>query len=463
MHSKSPPPLTRRRFLRQSAVAALTATAFSSIGRSPARGADGKTAPSNQITVALVGSGPRGITVMKTFLAEADARVVAVCDVKEDQLKLACRAVNQHYGNQDCATYRDFREVLARKDLDAVIVGTPDHWHVLIGIAAVNAGKDVYVEKPLGLSIAENQAMRAAVRKHGRIFQFGTQQRSSPNFRRACELVRNGRIGRLRHVNAWCVGSVAGGATAPAPVPAGLDYDRWLGPAPFKPYREHLCDADGVRKTWWYNSDYALGFIAGWGVHPLDIAYWGFPDMMAGPLEVRGSAKIPATGACDTATEWDVNFQFAAGVTLNFRGLPNPNNSGPALEKLSLWGEKYGRTTNHGTAFEGTDGWVIVDRSHVEAHSPGLLKENPDEYRIKLPRSSYHAQNFLASMRSRRPAIANIDEAFQSDALCHLSHLAVTTGRALKWDPQAERFMKDDAANRLLACREMRQPWRLDG
>lgn len=461
MQPRSPSPITRRRFLQQSAVAALAVATFPSIIPSSARGADAQNVPSNKITVALIGCGPRGLQVLQGFLAEVEARVIAVCDVKNDQLQIARDTVNQHYGNQDCTMFHDFSEVLARKDIDAVIVATPDHWHVLIGIAAVRAGKDVYIEKPLGLSIGENQAMRAAVRQTGRIFQFGTQQRSSPNFRRACELVRNGRIGKLQHINTWCLGSVPGGPTAPAPVPAGLDYDRWLGPAPFKPYREHLCDADNQKKTWWFNSDYALGFIAGWGVHPMDIAYWGNPEMMAGPLAVSGTAKIPTEGACDTATEWDVNFKFASGVTLNFRGLPNADNSGSTAGKLGLWAEKYGRTTSHGTVFEGTDGWVLVDRKHVDAHPKSLLKENADEYRVRLPRSSYHAQNFLESIRSRQPAIANIEEAFQSDALCHLSHLAVTTGRLLEWDPKVECFLKGDAANRLLAVREMRKPWKL--
>lgn len=447
---------SRRKFLQKSTVAMLGAGAFPNIVPSSVRGA---AAASNKIAVALIGSGPRGIGVMNGFLVEDDARVVAVCDVKEDQLALARKTVNAHYQNEDCAAYHDFREVLARQDIDAVIVATPDHWHVLIGIAAVQAGKDVYVEKPLGLSIAENQAMRAAVRKHERVFQFGTQQRSSANFRRACELVRNGRIGQLKHINAWCIGSAPGGSVAPAPVPPGLDYDFWLGPAPAKPYRDHLCDANGSTKTWWFNSDYALGFIAGWGVHPIDIAYWGCPDLMKGPLEVNGAGKVPTEGACDTPTEWEVDFRSAGGVTMHFRGLPIAVNNGSGMGLHHPWQEKYGRTREHGTAFEGTEGWVVVDRERISASSVDLLKENTDEYQVKLPRSKYHAQNFLESIRSRKPAIANMDEAFQSDALCHLSSLAVKTGRKLIWDPKAEKFIKDESADRLLACREMRKPW----
>jgi predicted dehydrogenase len=453
--------LSRRRFLRQSATAALAGVAAPTLLPSTVLGGAGKTGPNSRVNVGVIGTGPQGLSVMKGCLAEDDARVVAVCDVKVDQLAKARDTVNQKYENQDCATYHDFAELLARRDIDAVVIATPDHWHVLVALAAVRAGKDVYVEKPLGLSVAEDQALRTALREHKRIFQFGTQQRSSANFRRACELVRSGRIGRLKHINVWSIASVPGGSTEPAPVPPGLDYDRWLGPAPFKPYREHLCDAAGPTKTWWFISDYALGFIAGWGVHPMDIAYWGHPAIMTGPLEVSGTGTIPIQGACDTATSWDVNFRCADGVTMNFRGLPIATNGGDAIKQARLWQEKYGRTRDHGTAFEGTDGWVLVDRSQLAAEPASLLKENPDSYPVQLPRSDYHQGDFIASVRSRRPAIANIDEAFQSDVLCHLSDLAVRLGRTLRWDSKTERFLNDEAANRRLAARAMRPPWRL--
>jgi predicted dehydrogenase len=398
---------------------------------------------------------------MRGFLAEENARVLAVCDVKSDQLQMARERVNKQYQDQACAVYTDFREVFARRDIDAVIIATPDHWHVLIALAAVRAGKDIYLEKPMGLSVAEDQALRAAVRKTGRVFQFGTQQRSSVFFRRACEIVRNGRIGKLQQINVWCIGSVPGGSTKVVPVPAGFDYDRWLGPAPFKPHRENLCSADGAKKTWWFNSDYALGFIAGWGVHPLDIAYWGYPEMMNAPLEVSGTCTIPPEGACDTATTWDVNFLFGSGVKLNFRGLPISANVNEAISKARLWQEKYHRTCDHGTAFEGSEGWVHVDRQHVASEPAELVKEDDNAYAVKLPRSTYHAQNFLQAVRSRQPAIADIEDAFQSDMLCHLSNIATRTGRRLTWNPRTERFESDAAANRMLAGRKMRKPWKL--
>jgi predicted dehydrogenase len=453
--------LSRRRFLQRAGATSLAGLAFPAIVPASVRGGVSGVAPSDKIAVALIGAGPQGQGVMKGFLVEESARVVAVCDVKSDQRQMARDLVDGHYQDRSCATFTDFRDVLARPDVDAVIVATPDHWHVLVALAAVRAGKDVYLEKPMGLSVAEDQALRAAVRETGRVFQFGTQQRSSAFFRRACEIVRNGRIGRLRHVDVWCIGSVPGGSTEVVPVPAGFDYDFWLGPAPFKSHRGDICSADSARKTWWFNSDYALGFIAGWGVHPLDIACWGYPEMTSAPLEVGGTATVPSEGACDTATAWNVDFRFASGVTMNYRGLPIAANVSEAISKARLWEEKYGRTCDHGTAFEGTDGWVHVDRDHVASEPAELVKENEDAYSVKLPRSTYHAQDFLEAVRGRRPAIASIDDAFQVDVLCHLAAIATRTGRRLTWDPRGERFVGDDGANRFLACREMRAPWML--
>src|SRR5205807_10105778 len=179
---------------------------------------------------------------------------------------------NRQYQNRSCATYADFREILARKDIDAFLIATPDHWHVPVALAAVRAGKDIYLEKPMALSLTEDWTLRREVHRHRRIFQFGTQQRSSRIFRLACELVRNGRIGKLKHIIVWAPGSSPGGPTTQVPVPPGLNYEMWLGPAPFRPHTQDLCSADGAKKTWWFISDFALGFIAGWGIHPIDIA-----------------------------------------------------------------------------------------------------------------------------------------------------------------------------------------------
>ncbi len=453
-------PLSRRRFLKRATSFALGGVGIPTLIPALARAA-GPAAPSNRLGLGLIGAGPQGTGVMRRMLTEEGARVLAVCDVKPERREQARQVVNQHYGNQDCVAYHYFDDMLARRDIDAVIVATPDHWHVLIGLAAVKAGKDLYLEKPLGCNVAEGQALRAAVRESGRIFQFGTQQRSSAYFRRACEMVRNGRIGRLQHINVWCIGSPPGGSTETVPIPAGFDYDRWLGPAPVRPHWKDLCSNEGAAKTWWFNADFCLGFMSGWGVHPMDIAYWGAPDLMGGPLEVRGTGAIPTSGACNTATRWAVDFKAASGVTLNFQGLPIAINAASAIKEARLWPEKYGRTTDHGTAFEGTDGWVHVDRSHVASHPAELVKEDASAYRVRLPHSDYHTRNFLEAVRSRQPAIAGIEDAFQSDTLCQISDVAVRTGRKLTWDPRAERFAGDDEANRRLAPRAMRSPWRI--
>lgn len=185
---------------------------------------------------------------------------------------MARDVVNKHYNNEDCKTYHDFQELVGRKDIDACLIGTPDHWLVLAALAAINSGKDIYLEKPSAVTLAEGQALRKAVRLHKRIFQFGTQQRSGPMFWRACELVRNGRIGKLQHIIVWAPGSAPGGSRKEAAPPSGLDYDFWLGQAPMTPYTEDRCIDDSSRKTWWFISDYTLGFVSGWGIHSLDIA-----------------------------------------------------------------------------------------------------------------------------------------------------------------------------------------------
>lgn len=397
---------------------------------------------------------------MGNFLAQTGVQVVAVCDVKKDQLELARKQVNDRYQNRDCAIYQDFRALLARADVDAVLIATPDHWHVPVAIKAAQAGKDIYLEKPMGLSLAEDQRLRKVCQHNKRIFQFGTQQRSSGQFRQACELVRNGRIGQLKQINVWCSASRPGGSTTPVPVPESINYDFWLGPAPLTPYTEDKCCDDSNKKTWWFNTDYALGFVAGWGVHPLDIALWGHPAMFKGDMQVEGKAIFPTEGACNTSVAWDVDFTFADGVGLKFRGTPNGYQQVP-MNDLSSWQKRYGRIVDHGTAFEGTDGWVLVDRTAIRTAPERLVEEKSESGGIALPRSSNHARNFLDSVKSRNPAICPIEEAVQADVLCHLSDIATRMGRRLKWNPEKEKFVSDSEANHRLALRAMRSPWAL--
>jgi glucose-fructose oxidoreductase len=457
--------LSRRMFLKQSAGLALSAAVFPTIIPDSALGRSGTVAPGNRITVGCIGAGPQGRGVMSNFLSQKDAQVVAVCDVKTDQLELARRQVNDGYKNSDCETYRDFREMVARKDIDALLIATPDHWHVLIALAALRAGKDIYLEKPMGLSLAEDWALRKEVHRRKRVFQFGTQQRSSRIFRQACELVRNGRIGKLKHINAWAPGSAPGGSTQIVPVPAGLDYDMWLGPAPFKPYTQDRCSHDGGKKTWWYISDYTLGFLGGWGIHALDIAAWGGGDLLNGPVEVEGRATFRCDGVCDTAIIWNVGYTFGSGVTMTFVGVPNGGNRGqptgdPWLNEQE-WRQRYRRIATHGTAFEGSDGWVHVDRVGINVHPENLIEEDLDGLSVKLRRSPNHVRNFLDCVRSRADTVCPIDDSVWSDTLCHLADMATRLNRKIVWEPKKERFLNDPEANLRLRCRDMRPPWRL--
>jgi predicted dehydrogenase len=455
--------ITRRDLLKRTAVAAAALPAIvppSALGRGPAP------APGDRIGVGCIGVGPQGTYVMSRFLAEKDARVLAVCDLKEEQRRSAQDRVNAVYDNKDCAVYKDYRELVARKDIDVVLVATPDHWHTLAALAAIRAGKDVYCEKPLALSLAEHQVLREEISARKRIFQFGTQQRSDARFRRACEMVLNGRIGKLRHINVWAPGSAPGGSTKVVPVPETLDYDFWTGPAPYRPYTEDRCSAVDVKKTWWFISDYTLGFITGWGIHPMDIAQWGGgAELFAGPFEAEGYGRIPRDGACDTATIWDVDFAFHGGVTLKFVGTPNGRNSGePTGEpwpQEQEWKNHYGKISTHGTAFEGTDGWIHVDRSGINAHPASLLEEKPDSYQVQLKKSSGHVRDLLDSVRTRTQSICPIEEAIKTDQLCHVADLALRLRRKVVWDPQKESFLEDREAQGRIASRSMRSPWLL--
>ena len=455
--------MKRRDFLR-SATAAIAGAVFPQFIPASALGRNAAMPPGDRIGVALIGCGPQGRHDMSGFLAQPDARVLAVCDVWKKHLEAACKQVNDHYQNQDCRTYSDFRELLARPDIDVVIVGTPDHWHVPVAIAAANARKDLYVEKPMGLTLAEDQLLRRAVRRNKRIFQFGTQQRSSREFQHAVELVRNGLIGKLQEILVWAPASRPGGATNPVAPPDGLDYDFWLGPAPATLYTPLKAEAIGKDdKTWWYNTDYALGFIAGWGIHPLDIALWGHPTMMHGPMTIEGKAIFPKEGACNTSIAWDVSFTFADGVRMRFRGTPNNYNELNALNDLSDWQARFNLKDlhSHGTLFVGDAGWVEVHRGGLHTGPEKLADEPLPANGWRSPRSNHHQRNLLEAVRSRQPAICPIEDSVQSDLLCHISDIASRLARTLRFDPTKERFVGDSAANDRLRLRAMRMPWRL--
>lgn len=432
--------LSRRKFLRH-ATGVCGALTIPQLIPASALGGAGSVAPSNRIVVGCIGVGGMGKGDMGMCLALPDVQVVAVCDPKQTMREGARQAVDAHYGKQACAVYNDFRELVARQDIDAVSIASNDHWHVLHALAAVRAGKDIYVEKPLGLSFEEIKTLREAVHRYGRIFQFGTQQRSMPNFRLACELVLNGRIGKVHTIRVSAPSGYAErtgeGTFASAPVPDGFDYEMWLGPAPRTPYTPKRV----ISPHWFHISDYSLGYIAGWGIHHVDIAQWGNGSELSGPVEVAGSGVFPAQdGLCDNALIWDVTMTYANGVTLDYTSDGDRN--------------------QHGIRFEGSEGWVYVNRSAFDAQPKSLLDEKTRAEGIHLPVSTNHQRNWIDSIKTRRPTVANIDVAVRSDTLCHLSDIAVRLGRKLRWDPEKEEFVNDPEANHRLK-RAMRSPWHL--
>lgn len=438
---------SRRGFLKRGISGGAVALGLPAIVPATALGRGKRVAPNDRIVIGCIGVGDRGSYLLGAALQQPDVQVVAVSDVKRDRRDAAKAVVDKHYGGGDCVAYNAFEDLCGRDDIDACIVASCDHWHVLHALHAVRNGKDVYVEKPLGISAEQDQALRKAVRRRNAIFQFGTQQRSDARFRRACELVLNGHIGRLHTIRVWAPPSQSGGPLERGTPPPTLDYDRWLGPAPDAPYtleRE-------TNKWWWFISDYAIGFIAGWGIHPIDIAVWGGGDLLRTPCTIRGTGSFPSEGVCNTATAWDIRCEYESGVTVHFRSAPCPDE----------WKQRYGKTSDHGTAFEGSDGWVHVNRSVIATSPAGLLAETFASNRIQLVRSDHHMRNFVDSVRSRQDPISTIESAVHGDLLCQACDVAIRLGRALRWHTGNERFIGDREANGRLE-RAMRSPWQLD-
>jgi len=428
--------LSRRGFLARSAAAAASV----SLVPASALGLGGKTAPSERIGVGVIGMGGRGSGHLDALLGRPEVQILAVCDPYRSKREGAKKRAEDHYARtrslggayKGCEATSDFRKVLAREDVDAVVIAAPEFWHGLIMAGAAKAGKDVYGEKALTLTVAEGRAVCDAVRRHGRVFQVGTQQRSDRNFRFACELARNGYLGTLRAVQV----GVPGGRALPIPAtkapPDDLDYDMWLGPAPLTPYNDLKCTYN-----WYFIYDYCVGWIQSWGVHHVDIALWGAPSLASGLLEVEGSATFPEDGLADTSVTWRVACTAPDGARLSFS-----DNAYHA----------------QGCRFEGDKGWVHVNRGGIWAEPRSLLSAEikPDEEH--LYRSDDHHANFLECVRSRRDPAAPVEAGHAATTVTIIADVATRLGRKLTWDWSAERFVNDDDANRFLR-RSMRSPW----
>jgi len=433
--------LTRRAFCR----VATSAVAAPYVVTSGALGAGGRPPAGERVVTGYLGVGPRGLLNLREQLSCPQAQVVAVCDVWKGLRERAKHVVDTHYNNTDCSTYVDFRELLARDDIDAVGIATPDHWHVPMAVAAAKAGKDVCVEKPLGVSVAEDLLCREVIKRYERVFQYGTEARCRAACRLGAELVRNGRIGEIRQIRVKAPNSIPRRASAPRPVPKQLDYDLWLGPAPWRPYTG--CPERGA--NWFHVYDYALGFIAGWGAHPLDLLQWAFDTHLAGTWQVEGTGVISATGCNDAVINWDVRIRFSNGVTMDYwaNGLPKDEN--PRLAKLGNYAQLIG-----------TEGWIAIYYAAMDCEPPSLRDAPPGPDDVRLPVAEGQERNFIHCVRNRRTPVSHIDDAVRSDVVSHLSDIAVRTGRKITWDPVKEEIIGDVEAARMLS-RAMRDPWRI--
>jgi predicted dehydrogenase len=439
--------MNRRQFLRRAAIgggaaaaAAAGALGFPTIVKASTIGKEGAVAPSNRIVMAGIGFGMMGPGNMASFLEKPEVQWVAVCDIDKEPLAMARDTVNKKYGNTACATYHDYRELFQRKDLDAVSIAVPDHWHAILEISALRAGFDVYGEKPLTHNLREGRALCDAVQRYGRVWQTGSWQRSVDNFHQAAELVRNGRIGKIKRIE---VGLPSGhydfagtfGQEALVPPPANLDYNFWIGPAPWWPY----CKAR-VHMNWRWNMDFGGGQLMDWVGHHVDIAHWGMGWDETGPVEIEGTGEFPTSGIYTSPTRYHLTARYADGTPMTIAG---------GYEEI--WS---------GTKWIGEYGWIWVDRGQFETEPESLKRETigPDE--VRLYRSRDHWQNFLDCVKSRGRTIAPAETAHRSATVGHLGVIAMETGRRIRWDPATETIIGDPEAERLLG-HAYRKPWQL--
>ncbi len=435
--------LSRRRFLQSTgalAVWALPAWYVEECAVMAQQVGEKSSAPSEEIRVGLIGCGGQGVGDAKN--AKRFGKIVALCDVDANHLE----AAKKDFPDAEC--FADFRKLLERDDIDAVICGTVDHWHTLVAIGAMKAGKDVYCEKPLTLTIDEGKRLVEVERETGRILQTGTQQRSSREFRLAVDLVRNGRIGKIEKAEVWLPAGLRQGPFATSAVPAGFDYGFWLGQTPAVPYvkeRTHFSF-----RYWW---EYSGGTMTDWGAHHNDIVLWALDQDGSGPVSIEGkqlAEMIP--GGYTAASEYEVTYTYANGVV----------HSSKSTTASEWWGGvKDPDGQQHGIKFIGADGWIWVTRGALEANDPAVIKQELPASAPRVYASTDHMGNFFECVRSRQPTICPASVGHRSASLCHLGVTSIRLGRRLNWDPVQEHYVDDAEANEFLV-RAMRKPYDYD-
>ncbi|MHC5082409.1 MAG: Gfo/Idh/MocA family protein [Planctomycetota bacterium] len=433
--------VNRRSFLKRSAALGAGLVGFPYIVRSSALGKAGTIAPSNRLVMAQVGCGSMGRGNLKSFLGLGkDVYVAAVCDVDRKHAEKGKRAVAERSDNQDCRIYEDYRELLDKEDLDIVSHALPDHWHAPIAVACARKGIDMYGEKPMARTIAEGRAICDAVDRYGVVWQTGSWQRSIGTFHQAAELVRNGRIGKVEYTEVGLPnGAQRGPDFKPEAIPSGLNYDMWLGSAPYRPHQS--LGRGSVHWDWRWIMDYSGGQLTDWAGHHIDIAHWGLDLERTGPVEIAGRGKYPVEGIYDVPYAYDFTCTYANGVKIRVA------NAGAQPRGM-------------GACWYGENGWIHVNRGGIFASDPKILREKigPDE--TQLYKSTHHQRNFIDCVKSRRETIAPAEVAHRSISAGLLGEIAMLTERTLKWNPDTERFIGDEDANRYL-MRPYRAPWHL--
>lgn len=428
---------SRRRFLA-GAAGVLAAPCFVP---GAALGMNGRAPANDRVRTGHIGLGGRGSGLAGAFIGDPTTQVMAMCDPFQSKRERAQQRANARYAEdigkgtyKGCDAYSDFRDLVTRDDIDAVTIASPEFWHALHSVWAMRHGKDVYCEKAMTLTVYESQAVREAVRRHGRVFQLGTQQRSDRNFRFAAELAFNGYLGKLHTVKVAVPGGRSLAVGEPAQPPPELDYEMWLGPAPYTPFNSIKCSYN-----WYFIYDYCIGWIGSWGVHHIDSALWGAPVFARGPIQMEGTAVFPTEGLANTSITWKVNVLAEDGTRMVFTD---------------------DRTQPHGVRFEGDRGWVHVVRGGIQAEPASLSKVVLKPNDVRLYESRSHHGNFLECIRTRRDPVSNVDSGFAATVMTIVSDITTRLGRKLTWDWTTEQFADDEIANSMLR-RPMRSPWTL--